>query len=551
MILQLVIWLLAVAGASMLITHGRRRRIWSVLILLSLVIFSIFLSYQVDTQHHQFIHPWLSYDNLKAQFNISADISLQYLFTHLFVLLLGLIYLNTISFDEKHSLNFNTVLLLGFSCLAFAASSQDFVQLIFSSSMLSILCFYIPDIDSPKKKLFSVLFFAEMSMFIAFCIIYGQTENIGFAKIINYNIEGKHKDLVTTLLLFSVGCKMGLFLLNSQYFNLKDIKSTRLIGVVSVFMPLSGLITIEKLFFLLSSPSIPKEVFIYWCQISMISSLLVIIINNNIKTKGIAFGLLGNAFCAMLVFDNGKSLYNQVFFVLLVSVIFFMIVYIAVRAASEEANASYLGGFWRITKQNCATALILCASILFMLPQFGCDIKSYFYSISCLLSLASLIKLIYFGKPRSNEKIISFAVNAPYSYQIPLLALGVFLFWYNNQYSLLLPYIYTLSFAVIVILFPSDYFIRFGNLSIWQSGLLNNTYEVLLIRPLKVIARFLWLVFDVVVIERNVIATLSHSTKALVLGIRKTQENEYLGYIIYIILGFALIFAYWGAYFYG
>ena len=184
MVLQLFICLLAIASASLLITQGRRRRIWSILIFAGLGILAYFFMENLSRpQTTNFIYQWLPYEELRADINISSSGRMQHMFLPLTCLLAGLVYLNTLFASEKHSLHFNTLMLLSFVGLILQASSHDFLQLMFAGCMFSIISFYMPDQILAKKKIFIFNFLAEMAVFMALAIVYGKTSSVSLSSL--------------------------------------------------------------------------------------------------------------------------------------------------------------------------------------------------------------------------------------------------------------------------------------------------------------------------------------------------------------------------------
>ena len=159
MVLHLFIALLTIATTSMLVIQGRRRRIWSFCMLAILACVCYFFASNINTSNHiDFVYKWLTYDNLYANFSIISSLKISQMYIWLLIILLNLILFNTTYHDEYHSLHFNTLLLLNFTNLILLVSSSDFLQLMFASSMFSIIAFYMPDIISAKKKIFIFLF---------------------------------------------------------------------------------------------------------------------------------------------------------------------------------------------------------------------------------------------------------------------------------------------------------------------------------------------------------------------------------------------------------
>ena len=69
MILQIFIGLLAMTTISLFVTQGRRKRIWSVLLLCGLAVISYFFVTNLNTDSQTaFIYQWLPYDMIRADF---------------------------------------------------------------------------------------------------------------------------------------------------------------------------------------------------------------------------------------------------------------------------------------------------------------------------------------------------------------------------------------------------------------------------------------------------------------------------------------------------
>ena len=93
MILQIFVGLLAMATISLFVTQGRRKRIWSVLLLCGLTAISYFfiINLKSDSQT-AFIYQWLPYDMIRADFSISASENMQHMLKPLILMLSGLVW---------------------------------------------------------------------------------------------------------------------------------------------------------------------------------------------------------------------------------------------------------------------------------------------------------------------------------------------------------------------------------------------------------------------------------------------------------------------------
>ena len=78
MVAHLFIGLIIMAFASLFITQGKRRKIWSVLLLIALCAMSWVLIQNLNSGDTSgFIYQWLPYHKLKADFNISSSLPMQ------------------------------------------------------------------------------------------------------------------------------------------------------------------------------------------------------------------------------------------------------------------------------------------------------------------------------------------------------------------------------------------------------------------------------------------------------------------------------------------
>lgn len=551
MVLELFIGLIAIAAASLLVKQGRRRRIWSVLILTALCAMTYFfvesLSYSPE---NGFIYQWLPYDALRADFNISSSLRMKQMFLPLIGLLAGLIYLNTLSVSEQHSLHFNTLMLLNFISLILLASCHDFLQLMFAGCMFSIISFYMPDLILAKKKIFIFNFLAEMAVFMALAIVYGKTHSVSLADLPEFVHNGRHKDLVAVLLLFAIGSKCGLFLLNGQYFNLKNVSFNRVVSILVLSVPLSGLVLLVKLRPLLDVSNIPQLILPWWIGISIVTGIGSALVNNNLKSKTIALSLAAYAFIMQFVYRDSGNLYTLVPHLLMLIFLASVIFILAFNAASEESDVVYLGGFWHLTKLNLFISLLLAMAAAAEFSAHRSGSGALIFAAVYMGVLAITMKMIYLGKIRADEKVTAFAQNAGILYWLPLLTASVWVFWHAKAWEINEFYYLSGGFLIAFIGMPVFVFMRLGNWKIWQIDILSQIYETIFVLPLKFFGRILWLAFDVVVIERSIIGSISSMTSVVVGSLQKVQEIRHVNCLLSFLLGLIIMLIYLGFYTY-
>ena len=340
-----------------------------------------------------------------------------------------------------------------------------------------------------------------MAIFMALAVVYGSTHSVSLASLQNFVDKGQHKDIVSGLLLFAIGCKAGLLLVNGHYFNLSNISSNRIIGIMLLSMPISSFALLIKVKPLLDATSLANQILPAWIYLSLVAFILVAVFNNNIKSKIISLSLACSAFSLHFIYKDITLLYKLIPYILCISFLISVSYVIIFNSASKETDISYLGGFWRLTKKNMFICMLLLLTSIAIFSRIPLNNYENLFAILLIVAISSVYRRVFFSKPSSNEIIASSAQNAGLLYILPiLLVCGWFLwqtqFWKHDMfYWLLLVVILSLIFI------PSMKIDRLGKLNIWQNNFLSRFYEAVFIRPLKLFGRILWLAFDVVVVE--------------------------------------------------
>ena len=78
-----------------------------------------------------------------------------------------------------------------------------------------------------------------------------------------------------------------------------------------------------------------------------------------------------------------------------------------------------------------------------------------------------------------------------------------------------------------------------------EADYLNALYELLIITPIKVIGRVLWLTVDFIFIERTIINSVQNALKFMIFIFRRIHSGTLGGAILFILLGFAVIWWSW------
>ena len=489
-----------------------------------------------------FIYQWLPYKELHADINITSSPQMQHLFLSMVWILIAVIYLNTIFAPEKHSLHINTLILLNFVALILLVSAHDFLQLMFAGCLFSLIGFYMPETIAAKKRIFIYGFFAEMAVFTALSIVYGSTSSVSLSTLSDYADNGRHKDLTAFLITAAVACKSGFLFANGQYLNFRNENFSRIISVMFLSLPVSGLLLLFKLAPLVTASPVACHFFEPWAYISVGAACVAAVCDNSLKSKAIGLPLAVYAFLSARILANPQAVYALP---ILLSTAFAMslVLLLAQTAASGEDDASHLGGFWRLTKINFLLTLLLAGTIAALLCGQG-----IWFGGAVLLAFAAEIKEIYIARISADDKVSAFAKNAGWLYIVPiLLGCGGILSQLPvqklSEWGILCG-----LFAAGLVLWPTGFLLKIGAARLWRTDICGILYQHLFVLPLKWLGRILWLAFDFVVVERNIIGSISSLEGMAVSVLHKIQENVIWSSLLGILAGLTALACYVGIY---
>lgn len=540
MVAHLFIGLIIIALAAMLITQGKKRRIWSILLLAALSVITYFFLTNLNTQPATgFIYQWLPYHQLRADFNISSSLHMQSLLQPLIGILALTILLNIINTHENYSLQISILNLLSFVLLILLASSHDFFQLIFASTLLSIISFYIPVSLNARKNFFICFFLAEFALFIALCVAYGSINTISLGDLSNFASLGHHKDFVVILILFSIACKIGLFPLNDQFNSLKDESFNRIIGLYLLAQPLAGLIILTKLNVLLLSVPWTSFVIMLWCLLTVIICLGQILVSNsfNLKLCGLFQALIAE--CFFITAQNPDMLYSPISYFLLFMLYAALTLYIVYGLSQQSANQTFKFNYfgWLIGCIPPIIGIIAISMLDLSFIRYYCGVFVFLYGI-CLKMFCS-VNLI------SHQTIESLSYRRYWASAVAIVSIGaVFLYLFYPQLTLSKGQLILFGLLFITIFTPATALQHLGNMQLGQQQISEKFYHRLLLLPLRFFGRLLWLTFDFIFVERGIIATITAYSNRIISLLRLTQCNHWFNWILYFSLGILALILY-------
>ena len=78
-----------------------------------------------------------------------------------------------------------------------------------------------------------------------------------------------------------------------------------------------------------------------------------------------------------------------------------------------------------------------------------------------------------------------------------------------------------------------------------EADYVGTAYELLIITPVKVIGRLLWLTVDFVFIERTIISSVQNALGFMIFLFRRIHSGTVTGMLLFMLLGFAVIGIVW------
>ena len=543
MVLQLFLGILIAAMVFLLVNRNKRRRLWPILMLGLLVVLSVlFFEHYRLLSDKTMAYQWLSYEELQARFIITSDVLLGKALQILLPLTMAMLYLNLISKREEYPLNAGNIMLLCLAAFILMFSSQDFIQLMAGSCCFSILGFYLINENTAKNKFIFYNFIAEMAIFTALAIVYAKTGDVRLNTLDAFVRNGWHKDLVSILLIIGVLMKSGMFLFQNQLLDLQKLSFNRMLYGALFVAPLSGLVLYVKLhpLFLISQYTTPILYGILCC--TAVLSLLGMLFQDNIKAKILYFYMLFFAFALFEIHRAPENFVAQVIPMLPSVLLVGWGLMLASVSASDEVYVSQMGGFARALHWNLLLALFVTAVFIGSVLQIENTWMVWSFAGVSLFALAAILHAVYLGKNNADEKVTALLRNAGWLYAIPILAGSAVSFYALNTWQAPLFWGMLGGFVCLWLLLPQKLVNLFAeNESLQENDWQSTLYRLIIVSPLRLLGRILWLAVDFVVIERSIIGTLSGSMEFLENGFNRLQTQSGKNYLILTLVGIALL----------
>ena len=545
MISSLFVLLLLIGFSGMFLSREYYARFVSLIIALVGCVMLLNMYYHmhlVTTQ--QAVWNLLNYNHLRIDLDLSSNANHYALILPFFLMMFfSLIHTYYTPLEERRG-RLSSLMLIVMAFFMILVCTNNLLILIVSASLCGIVGIYIVNDFTGKKTYVFYTLVADMSLFASMSIIYSVTSNVDLSALTSFVKHHKYNDLAALLMLLGIAIKSGLFLFHKQIFSYSDLSFNRLVFLNYCVAPACGLIIFYKTGSLFFASDVSQIILLFLSILSIMYGVVGGLIYDSLKEKALSINMLlwGSLFVQAIIYQNSIFPFDGLLIVLFY--LFNLCLAEVYISGSEEIYISRLGGTWKKLFLLLLAIVFLTSAILYvLLSKAEAGFSLWWGEIAIIMLLSSyLIRQIFFGVNACDEKVWAFMKHPPVLLQLPVF-IGVFIAFYYNQgwnWSLLL----VLSlFLILIIMHPLR---KLSSLyerdEIQLSEFFERVYEVVLLAPLSVMGRVLWLTVDFLLIERTVLSSLAHTRNALINLSSRLHSCRLIGYILTTLLGIILMF---------
>ncbi len=490
-----------------------------------------------------FTYRWITSRYNKADINLFSAAE-NYAFIFPFFIISAVLILNNIFYPlEPRKGRISGLIALNLACLILLICSRNFIQLLIGACAIDVLGFYVTDDMEAKKKYIFYNTIADLGLFMIFAVLWGYLGSMEISRLADFHKLGAHRDFVAILLIACVMVKSGMFMFQNQFLNLQSISFNRLNMFSFVSTPIVGMIVLYKTYPLLaiSGYSVPLIQIIAGASVfwGVCGTLLI----DNIKAKALYLNMVlyGTIYGLLSVGLIPVSFLSEMLLggFLLVSCLMLVVI-----SSSNENYVSKMGGFIKKLKWTFGVTLTVILAVFQMMMKHVSPENSLWvwgYVAALTVSLSYILHQIYLGKSNADEGVLARLKNAGIVYWLPVLVLSAG--WIYRE-GFLNDNLYWVCgiFALLLILAPFRRLkAAYDNELIQEIDFFEGMYNIILIAPIKILGRVLWLTIDFLIIEKTIINTLTNIMNFLIRTVQKINRSSIWNNIAFIILGWGII----------
>lgn len=547
MLVNTVSYLLFIAIAALLRFRARFNKI--VVPLLSFSAIAIFYYFVQDMLTGTESVTTLLWDSSKSG-NIKIDVvssvnNYQMILPFFAITVLALI--NNLFFRfEPDKRNFAAILILNLLSLIMLIAGNNLIQIITFVFVIDILSqLFIKDIYASRRySIYNLI--ADMGLFLVMAMLKSKLETLDVANMVHYYETGRHRDFIMFVIMISLFIKFGFFLFQSYLLDLKNTKFHRLILIPYLSTPMVALILFIKFYpLLVVSPSF------YTClniavTLTMLWGSIGAIVINNLKEKTVYLNMLIIALSVKIVQCYDFVWNIQISLLLILGFCLNLCLYYTHYGINRENNLLSVGSAQTQNKiifklTIVVYTLIASALCCVLAASLTPDNTYWIYLFLILFPLCSshIFAQIISVLPKN------VASKTDYLPIIPLVICSLLSYFVIEQHSKMIKYAiyFTVIFAILIKIYPLKLTFenKLLNQKLQKIDFFAHIYDIILVNPVKIIGRWLTVLFDFVFIEKTVAIMFSSINNITIRSFRKAARNWVAYYFFNFALGIIIV----------
>ena len=546
MLINLLLLLLCAGIVSEFVPKNRLPILWSLFSSAAVAYFIYRLTLLGLSPDFHINQPWLKIPNLAINLEIVLDSYNIHLVYALAVLALLVLLQNTFG-DEKEKNSLNGLVLLNLLSALMLVFSSNYIQMLVAVGVCDVLVFSAINNTDAKKNYIYTNFLADIGLLSIFAVVLGQDLGLDLKNLANYSQSGHHKDFVAIILLLCIFVKTGLFPFHGSYINMRQIGFNRLNYILYAATPLTGYILLLKTEALLQISHYSYPLLQTISILTIIWGFLGAVAIDNMKQKAIYFAMMfwGTVY-AFVAFSDKLGAFDFASG-LTVAFLFSQALLWLYTLCSNEIYVSETGGFLPKVKFTFLLSVIIMLSVFAVwtsLWQQNPWLSTAYLLVSALAS-AHVFSQVLLGESHADERVQAMSKNPSIRLWLPAI-LTAFAVLGHFNHSVLFTLFCTfawIGFFVYRPLCKLDALYDKDNLQ--DADYVAETYELLIVTPVKVIGRLLWLTIDFVFIEKTIITSIQNALKFLIFLFRRIHSGTILGSLAFVIFTVVVMLAVW------
>ena len=491
--------------------------------------------------NRRFMLEWLNYMSLQVNIDLSSNKTNYIYILPMLIVSVASILIAVFNKEEERKQRFSCLCLLNLCAYISLVCSANLLQLLVSSCLMTILGFcIIDDMDARKKYAFYNLL-SDLSLFSICSLVYGYVGNLDTSALSMYGKLGAHRDLVAVLLILSISLKSGLFMFHNQLYDMSVLQFNRLNWLLYASAPLAGFIILQKVLPLTAISDFALPIFQTISLLTVVCGMYSAVAIDNLKEKAVGLAQMFYGFAFWQLTQDSSSAVELLNILVLCGYMLGLLLYGIYYASSYEQNVSKMGGFIGGLKIFFVLLTLAFGSIIHFLLSENKQSAALVFAIVLLLTFAHILRQIFFGKTRADERVFALLRFPSWYLFLPIAVLTALLIWKMPHLQTELLYFGT---AYIFLLFfdpLSKTAVLYEKEAVQESDVFEDVFDFLIVTPLTILGRILWLLVDFILIERTMINSLSNCTSFLIRNVGRLNVFSWGRSSLYLLASMGLL----------